>query len=256
MKRRLAIVVALLAVAAPGTARACGLCTDAVLRRQHWWVSLGLALVVALGTEAIAYALYRLATGRKTGYRRTAVHFGAGFAMVVVGFATEASGTFMAATMAVGLAVTFVRSVIADAGFGPRVVAARIALVVAIAAALMFRAYPAWTRTPRLVTLAIIAPDSWGERVQGWAEEQIVARPEVKVEIEKRIAELEKRPGPRVQDVELFRLHRLVGGDPALRGEACRRWGVTAQHEPTIEPKHGRPLPPDGLLTALCMAAR
>ncbi|MGC4115768.1 MAG: hypothetical protein QM765_14440 [Myxococcales bacterium] len=242
-------------VVAPGSALACGLCSDAALRRQHWETSVPLALLVALGTEAIAYVAYQVLLQRETGYKRAPVLFMAGFATAIVGFATGASGMLMAATLAVGLLVTLVRSLVEDADFGVVVVVWRVLLVVGVATLMVGRAYPSQVKTPRLVTLAIIAPDSWGEAGKGWVEEQLLVRGlGARSEVEKRIAEVEaKSPaGPRAQDVELFRLHRLLGGELAKRVPLCAKWGVTETHEPTIATLHGRPRPPDGLLSRLC----
>ncbi|HEY3450246.1 MAG TPA: hypothetical protein VGK67_28080, partial [Myxococcales bacterium] len=176
--RRAASVLAAAASLGPASALACGFCNDAAMRRQHWETSLAMALVVGLGVEAIAYVLYRVVLRRETSYPRAPVLLMAGFATIVVLIATEANGTFMAATFAVGLAVTLVRSLIEDAEFGLLVVAWRILLVVLVAAAMVVRSHPTQVKTTALVRLAVIAPDSWGEAPSGWVEEQLQARPD------------------------------------------------------------------------------
>jgi len=253
-RRAAGALAAALAALAPAGAWACGVCSDAALRRQRWETSVALGLVVALGAEAIVYVAYRLVRRRETGYRRAPVLFMAGLATAIVGFGTAASGLFMAATFAVGLLASFVRSLIADAEHGPLVVLWRVLVVAVVFAGMTVRASPAQVKTPRLVTLAMIAPDSWGEAPKGWVEEQLTARPDSKEEVERRLAALVAKgpPGPRAQDVELLRLHRLLGGDPAMRAPVCLRWGVTATSEPTIETRHEQPRPPDGLLSRLC----
>lgn len=257
-RRALAAVVAQAALAAaPASALACGLCTDAAMRRAHWQTSVALALVAGLGTEAIVYVLCCLVLRRETGYPRAPVLLAAGFAAVAVGLLTGMSGFFMASTFAVGLLATYVRSLWEDAGFGAQVLASRVLLVAAVVAAMVARAHPSQVKTPRLVTTALFAADSWGEGPHGWVEEQLVFRPDAKAEVEQRLETLGAKgsPGPAAQDVELFRLHRLLGGDPARRAALCQRWGVTATSEPTVASWHERPRPPDGLLSRLCFPA-
>jgi hypothetical protein len=249
--RALAIFVALLL---PGHALACGFCTDAVVRRRFWASSLALDLVVGLGLEAMGYVLFLVVTRRTTAFARALTHFAAAIAATVVGFFTLASGLAMAATFAVGLAVSLARSLWADRALGALVLASRLGLALGISALGLALSHPASLSTHRLVSIALIAPDSWGEAPQGWCEERLLAEPDARLEVEKRLGEV-RGPLARAQDVEILRLHRLVGGDAAARGAACARLGALGAVEPAVATLHGRPGPPPGLLRALCRPA-
>jgi hypothetical protein len=254
--RRLERALLVAALLVPAPALGCGWCTDAVLRRRWWQTSLALDLVVALGLEALLYAVFLLAIRRRSEYSRARTLFMAGVATVAVGFLTEASGFAMAVIFAVGLLTTFVRSLAADRGLGGRLIAARVALVLVVGAAGLFRSQPSQVKTPRLLLLAMLAPDSWGAKPAGWVEEQLVARPDAKAETEKLITQMPPQGGPRAQDVELMRLHQLVGAEPSVRAAICGRWGATGASEPSVELRHDRPGPPPGTVQRLCAEVR
>ncbi|MBI5542856.1 MAG: hypothetical protein HY901_03135 [Deltaproteobacteria bacterium] len=252
VRARVVLAAAVLFLA-PAAALGCGLCEDAVLRRRFWAIGLPLNLVIALGAEAMAYALFLLARRRKPVHRRAPTLYAAGLSAAIVGLLTEASGLAMSALFLVGLAVSFTHSLLADGSLGRRITAFRIAAVLVISVSLQVRSHPRFVKTPRLVTLALIAPDSWGERAQGWSEEQLVARSDGLCEVEKEIGRLQQRKRPLAQDVQLLRLHRLAGGDTTARAGICAAWGVTEAAEPSIPDWHGRSGPPPGLLRSLCL---
>jgi hypothetical protein len=246
--RSLGIVVVALV---PAPALACGMCTDAAVHRRYPLAGLPLNLVIALGVEALVFTLCMALARKENGYLRAKVLFGAAFASVAIGFPTHASGLAMATVFAAGLAWTFVRSLWANQDLGWRVGAVRVAGVAALIAGQVVYAQPGNVGTAKLVTLCLIGPDSWGNAPMGWVEEQLVARRDAREEIERRLSQPR---GPRVRsiDVELLRLHRLVGGSLEARSSTCESLGAGKAPEPPISTWHGSADPPAGLLTALC----
>jgi len=239
---------------APGEAGACGWCTDAVLRRRFWPASLALDLVVGFGLEALGYSIFLIVLHRPTAYRRATLLFGAAIAAVGVGFFTRASGLAMASTFAVGLLVSFVRSLVADRAMGARVLAVRAVAALALTATGLWLSHPGSLATHRLVSLSLIAPDAWGTAAQGWCDRELVGRADARQEIERRLAEI-KGPLARSQDVELLRLHRLVGGELVERRAACAALQAQGPVEPAVVTTHQNPGPPPGELRSLCRPA-
>lgn len=231
MQRRVGTLLAAVVLLSASSAWACGTCTDLGLLRMSWWMHLPLALAAMLLVDALATALFGLATHGKR--LASVLRMVAGAAGILLGVALL--GIVLTST---ALTLILVAQLIRDRRhrrdapeWQAKRVRARGALAFAILSTLTFILRPAARPTDKLIDDLLYPLPTARASEPSWMETELRSRPKAVLDVERRLRDSLSGTETGRRDRQLAMLHASLGGSAQHREALCRHWRAKREGE-------------------------
>jgi hypothetical protein len=237
-------------VLAPAVGHACGMCTDVLMKRDHWWVAaLGPIGVVAL-LECFVWFVVSVAKRRLK------------LSEAILPLVPLPIFLF-APSVALGAVAVVIIIQRAFAAFRPprsTHAALSLAALSFFAATSMWMAMPGLVSGKSLIHLSTRSPMlDWSLEPKNWAEKQLTQRTDTVHNIEHAYEGLrsDEVPAPsphqaEVREVALLRLHFIYGGPPEFRAKECAGLDFRGFNERFGASHRSGPPPDDAWIKRVC----